>query len=150
MLTCCTRSKCKAIIITKPVLHEDKEQCNANTPPLPSFSLGEKLESVYPLLDLIFTYLNYKDLLQCSAVRSTWREIALKELKSRQELAWFSSTGEKQLYELKRSPNLLRSNPCFCIALLRTSKFSLNTQICVKYEDHHSCCKGIHNVTECL
>lgn len=142
MASCCKEKKCNAIIYTKPVLNENIKSTFEFYRPFADFSFGEKLQSVYPLLDMIFTYLNYKDLLFASAVCKIWREVALKHLKSRQEVGWFSITGNKRTYELKRSNNLLRCNTHFSIILTHSRQCSFKANICVKYNDYHSCCQG--------
>lgn len=143
MKSCRDQGLCKTVIATKPVLDERiPASCNAISNSSLDFSLGEKLQSVYPILDLVFTYLNYKDLLSASLVCKTWRETALEQLKARQRIAWFSSSGQKGIYDLKRSCSLLRNNPYFSIILVHSKLRSLKTQICVKYSTFHGSTKG--------
>lgn len=147
MPPCCKdkEKKCKALITTKPTPEESIEKLLStivSCAPSTDFSLGEKLQSVYPLLDLVFVYLSYKDLLSASEVCKIWRETALKYLKARQEAAWFSVTGRDRLYDLKRSSNLLLCNTHLSIVVTNPRLVALTSNICVKYLDHHSCCKG--------
>lgn len=145
MLSCCKEKKCRAKINTEPTPDEAIVKLSSIVYDAPSadFSLGENLQFVYPLLDLVFAYLSYKDLLSASEVCQTWRETALKYLKLRQKVAWFSVSGRNKLhYELKRSKNIFLSDTHFCFVLIKPRMAALTSNICVEHLNHHTCCKG--------
>lgn len=55
-----------------------------------NFSLGEALQSYYPLLEYVFTYLD-KASLQCARCTGTmWKELATKELNKRLSPSWIT------------------------------------------------------------
>lgn len=143
MFNCCKKKSCQAIIKTEPAVMDYNVSELLSSSPSLDFSLGESLESVYPLLDLVFSHLSYRDLLSVSEVNKTWREVALKQIKGRQQVAWFSCPGDLRIYKLKRSHNLLHCNPRFCIVLIPTWRCSLRTKICIKYSDGHTCTTGM-------
>lgn len=87
----------------------------------PDFSLGERLQSTYPLLHIVFGYLDYKDLLSASAVSKPWREVASNERRKRQRCSWFSCVEEGHFCKLNRGVDLLRNNPRLCVALVNCS-----------------------------
>lgn len=140
MSNCCKRRNCQAIIKTEPAIVVKKDaELQANS----DFSLGESLELVYPLLDLIFSYLSYDDLMSASEVNNSWRDVALRQASGRQQVAWFSCPGEHRMYQLKRSHSLLRSNPYFCIVLIPSWRCTLQTKLCVKYSNTYRRTTGI-------
>lgn len=101
-------------------------------PPTPDFSLGKNIQSVYPLLDLVFAYLSHRDLLSVQLVCKSWRETALEHIRARQEVAWFHSISENGPYEIKRSSKLVLNNPHFCIVLMRLRGCTLKTRVCLR------------------
>ncbi|XP_018569015.1 uncharacterized protein LOC108909237 [Anoplophora glabripennis] len=109
---------------------------NIEVTPLENFDFSEALESVYPLLDIIFSFLNYNDLRTCYEVKMTWREVAQRILEKRNKSSWFtcynakvSSTVKPKI--IRHSDNLNYNNVDMGIILYDFRRIKLNSYICV-------------------
>lgn len=106
------------------------------------FSLGEALQSVY-LLDVVFKYLSYGDLLRALQVNEMWKEIAEKELKRRNHLGWFSCKGKGTAFELKCSKNICHYKPRLCMVFMG-GKLTSDTSLCIFDSFEQRCVSGAH------
>lgn len=75
-----------------------------------NFELGERLESVFPLLDMVFEYLSDKDLDNCIKVKRSWGPIAKRLLKKRTKTCWVSCYQDRGNVFFKESGNLHSNN----------------------------------------
>ncbi|XP_044766844.1 uncharacterized protein LOC123322856 isoform X2 [Coccinella septempunctata] len=82
-----------------------------------NFELGERLESVYPLLDIIFEYLNDKDLDNVMNVKKSWGSIAERLLKKRSQPCWVTCYQDRGNVFFKDSGNLHFNNASAAIVL---------------------------------
>lgn len=108
---------------------------NIEVTPLENFDFSEALESVYPLLEIVFGFLNCNDLKTCCEVKMTWKEVAEKILKKRNKASWFTcySTEMSKVKPkvIKHSDNLNYNNVEMGIILYDFRRIKLNSYICV-------------------
>ncbi|KAG5891714.1 hypothetical protein JTB14_016097 [Gonioctena quinquepunctata] len=106
-----------------------------NVPITKNFDLSSSLESVYPLLEIIFSYLNYNDLKSCCDVKRSWKDAAETILKRRVKPSWFTcyrtKTKPKSHYFDHHSDNLNYNNVGLGIILYDFRRIKLNKFICV-------------------
>lgn len=95
------------------------------------FDFGTAIENVYPLLEMVFDYLDYKDLRNASQVNKTWKDFADKILEKRAEVSWFSCYKTKQSNVLHHSDNLNMNNIGIGIILYNSRKVKLQEYICI-------------------
>ncbi|KAK9881541.1 hypothetical protein WA026_016419 [Henosepilachna vigintioctopunctata] len=96
------------------------------------FNFGEALESVYPLLDIIFSYLNDKDLENVALVKKSWRDIAERIMKKRPpNLCWVTCFQRYKSNFIKHSGNLHYNDAKIGIFLIDYRRLNLNKYICL-------------------
>lgn len=103
-------------------------------PTLEDFDFAEALESVYPILEIIFSYLNYKDLKSCSFVKNSWKDIAEKILSKRSKPSWFTcyrTKAKKKSNIFKYSKELNYNNVGIGIVLYDFRRIKLSKFICL-------------------
>ncbi|CAG9854487.1 unnamed protein product [Phyllotreta striolata] len=99
-----------------------------------NFDFSEALESVYPLLDLIFEYLDCNSLRNCCKVKKSWKDVAENILSKRVQLSWFTCfkggvNNKSNIFE--HSVNLNFNNVDLGIILYDFRRIKLNKYICV-------------------
>ncbi|XP_028129822.1 uncharacterized protein LOC114325886 [Diabrotica virgifera virgifera] len=99
-----------------------------------NFDFSEALESVYPLLDIIFDYLDFNDLTRCCQVKNSWKEIAENILSKRAQASWFTCFKGSTTNCFEHSVNLNYNNVGFGIILYDFRRIKLNKFICVHTE----------------
>lgn len=112
----------------------DQKPTNIEIKACPEFNFGESLQNVYPLLEIIFGYLNCRDLKAVSKVSTEWSKVALKELQKRNEVRWFTCAlrGIKsQPADLVTSSNFHYSNGQMGIILYEGRKHKLDKYMCI-------------------
>ncbi|KAJ8956014.1 hypothetical protein NQ318_006290 [Aromia moschata] len=98
------------------------------------FDFSVALESVYPLLEIIFNFLNYNDLQTCCKVKKSWKDIAESILQKRNKSSWFTCYKTKikpRRNVFKHSDNLHYNNVGMGIILYDSRRIKLNKYICV-------------------
>ncbi|KAJ8967869.1 hypothetical protein NQ317_006185 [Molorchus minor] len=98
------------------------------------FDFSEALESVYPLLDIVFNFLNYNDLKTCCKVKKSWKDVAENILQRRNKSSWFTCYKTKtkpRRNVFKHSDNLNYNNVGMGIILYDFRRIKLNKYICV-------------------
>ncbi|CAH1156101.1 unnamed protein product [Phaedon cochleariae] len=109
-----------------------------------NFDFGSALENVYPLLDIVFSYLNCDELRTCSQVNSSWKDIAINHLEKRIEPSWFtcfkrgtssSRTTSKCVYSIQKSGNLKHNCVSVGIILIDSRTIRSNKKVCVHTEE---------------
>lgn len=89
-----------------------------------NFNFGEALQSVYPLLNIIFTYLNSIDLNNAAQVSKEWQKVALREKQKRCSVEWIYSklvdtpqmqTSSNFYYNSVDKGILIRDRRCFSL-----------------------------------
>ncbi|KAL3284017.1 hypothetical protein HHI36_018187 [Cryptolaemus montrouzieri] len=95
------------------------------------FNFGDALESVYPLLDIIFGYLSDEDLENVAKIKMSWKEVADRALKKRSKLCWFTCFQKHKSNFLKHSGNLHHNNASIGIILFDYRRLKLNKYICL-------------------
>ncbi|KAK5640112.1 hypothetical protein RI129_010923 [Pyrocoelia pectoralis] len=115
----------------------------AEVPQKDNFSLGEALQSYYPLLELVFTYLDKSSLQIACRTSSIWKDLATKELNKRIWPTWitFARCGA-----LTCSVGFNHNNVSFGIFAYNPSLVQLNKTLCV----HSSLDETNMSVTEYL
>lgn len=98
------------------------------------FDFAEALESVYPILEIIFNYLNYRDLKSCCSVKKSWEVIAENVLKKRKSPSWFTcyrTAGKKKSNLFQYSKELNYNNIGIGIVLYDSRRIKLSKFICL-------------------
>ncbi|VEN55868.1 unnamed protein product [Callosobruchus maculatus] len=109
---------------------------DTNVLPTENFDFAEALESVYPLLETVFSYLNYPELITCCQVKESWKKLAEKELSRRILPSWFTCYKAKGKWNstsqvFKYSRNLNHNNVGIAIILYDYCMIKLHEYICV-------------------
>lgn len=110
------------------------EHQNLEIPGSEDFDFAEALESIYPILEMIFSYLSYKDLKSCCFVKKSWEVIAEKVLKKRKSPSWFTcyrTKGKKKSNLFKCSKELNYNNVGIGIVLYDFRRIKLSKFICL-------------------
>ncbi|CAH1967034.1 unnamed protein product [Acanthoscelides obtectus] len=107
-----------------------------NVPPTEDFDFAEALESVYPLLETVFSYLNYQELKICCQVKKSWEEVAETVLSRRTTPSWFTcykvrGRRKNKGHVFKHSTNLNNSNVGTAIILYDYCMIKLHEYICL-------------------
>ncbi|CAH0547318.1 unnamed protein product [Brassicogethes aeneus] len=105
-----------------------------NIPKTKNFDFANAIESVYPLLDIILSFLDYKDLINASQVNKAWKEVADKILLKRCDPSWFTCYKIKGSNILKYSDNLNKNNIGIGIILYNSRRIKLTDYICIHRE----------------
>nr|XP_023017848.1 uncharacterized protein LOC111506863 [Leptinotarsa decemlineata] len=103
-------------------------------PPTDDFNLFSSLESIYPLLEIVFSYLNYNELKTCSQVKQSWNETAETVLRRRMRPSWFTCYKTHSIPSFHQdyySPNLNYNNVGLGIILYEFRRMKLNKYICI-------------------
>lgn len=98
------------------------------------FDFAKALESVYPILEIVFSYLNYKDLKSCSSVKTSWKYVADTILARRLKPSWFTcyrTKGKKKTNIFKYSNELNYNNVGVGIVLYDSRRINLSKFICL-------------------
>lgn len=103
-----------------------------------SFHFGAALESVYPLLDIIFSFLSDADLKTICEVKTSWKAIADRELKKRNKPSWISCSKKLKINVVQHSENIHYNNANIGIILYNYRRLSPNKYMC------------LHKDTSCL
>lgn len=104
-----------------------------------NFNFGESLQSVYPLLDIVFSYLKNVDLNNVSLVSKEWKTVALREKQKRCMISWVYCKLEKPAL-LQISKNLHYNNIEMGILVRGKKGYGLDKYVCVHYDnkDHNN------------
>lgn len=89
---------------------------------------------MYPILEIVFNYLSYKDLKSCSSVKSSWKDVADKVLSRRIKPSWFTcyrTNGKKKINVFKHSKELNYNNVGVGIVLYDFRRIKLSKFICL-------------------
>lgn len=111
-----------------------QKSLNVEIPGSENFDFSEALESVYPILEIIFSYLNYKDLRSCCAVKTSWKDVASDVLNKRLKPSWFTcyrTKGKKKSNVFKYSTELNYNNVGIGIVLYDFRRIKLSKFICL-------------------
>lgn len=99
------------------------------------FDFAEALESVYPILEIIFNYLSYRDLKSCCSVKKSWEVIAENVLKKRKSPSWFTFSyrtrrqNKSNLFQYSKELNY--NNVGIGIVLHDSCRIKLSKIICL-------------------
>lgn len=107
---------------------------NVTIPGSNDFDFGEALESVYPILEIVFSYLNCKDLKSCCSVKNSWKDVAETVLARRLKPTWFTcyrNKGKKKTNIFKYSQEINYSNIEVAIVLYDFRRIKLSKFICL-------------------
>ncbi|XP_056643659.1 uncharacterized protein LOC130449715 isoform X1 [Diorhabda sublineata] len=102
-----------------------------NITPSENFNFSDALESVYPLLHIIFDYLDCNDLRTCSKVNKTWKDVAENMLIKRVQSSWFTCYKSEKSNIFEYSYNLNYNNVGFGIIFYDFRRIKLNKFICI-------------------
>ncbi|RZC36668.1 uncharacterized protein BDFB_003077, partial [Asbolus verrucosus] len=91
-----------------------------------NFDFSEALESVYPLLEIVFSYLDYNDLQTASLVKKSWQITANKVLEKRNDVSWITVFRKKRQSYVHYSSNYPYNNISVGIILFNYRSVSLN------------------------
>lgn len=101
-------------------------------PPTSGFDFAAALESVFPLLEIIFENLDYQELKICSNVKPSWSDIVEKVLIKRCKPSWFTYYVSNNYGRgFGCSSNINRNNVAIAIILYDYKRIKLNRYICV-------------------
>lgn len=93
------------------------------------FSLGNRLLAFVPLLEEVFTHLDYRSLQTAALVNSEWEAVAKRILQKRQFPSWITLTSEKN-FCLATSKNFTFNNPSLVIIVV-CKKIELDQYVCL-------------------
>lgn len=102
--------------------------------PKVGFNIIKSLQSVYPLLNIIFTKLSYDDLMSCKLVNKCWKDIASSELRKRNQISWavLERLGDRTTAPatLKTSQNYQQSTCTTAIYVYNNKMLQMNKFVC--------------------
>lgn len=73
---------------------ENQNTIETNVPVKDDFDFAEALESIYPLMEIIFDYLNLEELQIASKVKESWKVTANTVLQKRIKPEWFTCLSD--------------------------------------------------------
>ncbi|XP_063910042.1 uncharacterized protein LOC135127533 [Zophobas morio] len=95
-----------------------------------NFDFAEALESVYPLLEIVFSYLDYNDLQTAALVKKSWQVTASRILEKRNDVSWITVFRKKRQSYVHYSKNYLYNNISLGIILFNYRAVSLSDCFC--------------------
>lgn len=95
-----------------------------------SFEFGKALESYFPLLELVFKYLEVQDLDSAKLVNPTWNTLGDKELQKRISPTWISVCYNPSL-SVQMSPGFTYHNAALGIIVYNPHNIKLKTYLCI-------------------
>lgn len=112
----------------------DKKHTQAKIRKTKNFNFGESLQSVYPLLDIIFGYLDSSDLNNAMLVCKEWHKIAIREKQKRNALSWVICKQEA-MRSLQTSNDFYYNNIGKGILIRGKKAPSLDKFVCIHSND---------------
>jgi hypothetical protein len=120
-------SKGKVCIGLKKTNHH---KIDVDIPVRENFDFSEALDSVYPLTEMIFSYLDYKSLQTVGQVKKSWQITANNILEKRNKVSWITVFRKKRLCYVHDSDNYHNHNTAASIILFNCSVISLSDSLC--------------------
>lgn len=102
--------------------------------PKEGFNLAKSLQSVYPLINIVFSKLSYDDLMSCRLVSKCWKDVASSELKKRNKISWVILERFNDSYTapatLKTSRNFQSSTCNTALYVYNNKMLQMNKFVC--------------------